>query len=266
MFENTIYQSITQKNNILENHQLLIDHFWVNFFGFSSLYKIDHKNSKLRTYLRGSVYKMKDIDDLSNDLALLVRIMKEKDMITGAKSLAISKFLTFLKSEVGDFDENEFKDLIKKINLMKVKPSQKLKTIIENFTGGYCSLNDHANIKALFMFCKHEKIGAEFIDIAKHMMNYTDEVKESSGTLNDLIKVEIGNSVYEVEFNIYPGERGDRNQPLIDAEIEILDIKYMILKNKSVDLPSSVGKDLIDKNYDFLEREVLKYLKKKREI
>lgn len=172
--ENTI--TTTDGSDILKNDELLADHFWVNFFGFVSLYNEDPTNSKIVHYLRKDKVQVLNITPDNGDLTYIIKLLYDSKKIPNQKITILTKFLALMKQgKIKKIDENLFRDLINQINILRVRPNNYIKNLIENFLKGVCGLSDKTNLKNLFRHAKKEKIGAEFIEIARHVIPKIEE-------------------------------------------------------------------------------------------
>lgn len=174
--ENTFYSDPTSKAALLKNHEMLANHFWINFLGICILYNVDANNPKLKHYIRKDRVQLNSITDDNSDFTLIVKLLDEAGMIQSAKSVEITRFNALIKQgKITNVDENILRALIGRLNVNLIKPNVLLKTWVMNFESGKITLSDNNLIKFLYTFSKKNKIGTEFVGIARHMISKIDD-------------------------------------------------------------------------------------------
>ena len=190
--ENSLWSNEKEAEDFFKSPTNLGDAFWINILGFSALYDIDKKFPQLQRYFRSvtkddkqsdnidsDIGDIDDIDDSSIDLMLTIKLLNDQDLLRTIVVRELHRYLIRLKMRKAEkIDQNELRNILKKIPFAKVKTSSKIRPIISDFINGKSELNDI--LDPLFKYCWKLGICKEFIRIAKRMRNVKDnEVVEN---------------------------------------------------------------------------------------
>jgi hypothetical protein len=173
--ENTFYDSTTKQSFLDDKKSQVGTLFWIHFLGIVSLYTVDPSNSKLVSYLKASPVRLQNVDDTHSDLVLSIKILYDDKKINQALADRITKLLALLKMGNITVDENIIRDIIKKLGYHKAYCHMKLRPYIDDFESGKTALKDL--VVPFFRLAKHEKIGTEFTDLAKHIIPKIEDEK-----------------------------------------------------------------------------------------
>jgi len=165
--ENSLWSDDKEKESFLKSPTKIGNAFWTNLIGFSALYNIDKDFTLLQQYFKQQV-RLKTINDDSGDLFYIIKVHVDKGNISEQVGNEITRYMAILKTgKLDEIDVPEFRKLLKKIKVSKVKMSAKMKPYIVDFITGASSLNDM--IDPLYAFALKQKTSSEFRQIAKRM-------------------------------------------------------------------------------------------------
>ena len=167
--ENSFYDPTDQakKDKFLKSPTKLGNAFWINFLGFCALYDINKDFAPLHQYLNKKV-QLSSITDDSNDLMLIIKILRMKKLLKPNVSNEITKLLARLKILKDDkIDQVLLRKLCKKIPITKVKPSTKIKPYIVNFVKGVDSLD--TVVDPFYNWARKQKTNDEFRTLCRKM-------------------------------------------------------------------------------------------------
>ena len=211
LYENSLYRTPQERDELLSDVQKVADAFFINFLGTMGLVSIDSGKTVLRqSIMDDGELRMHNVGDANKDMSLSVKLYMDVGAITSATANRISKLLLALKQRkvATGFDETELRDIVGEIKIASHRPSPRILKLVNSWFDGEITLQQYS--KTLYMLIKALKdfqpIAAEFMEVARrYLTNFADvkgkeEKKEPTlkkFTLADLTMEPMDSSSYE---------------------------------------------------------------------
>lgn len=211
LYENSLYRTPQEREELLSDVQRVADAFFINFLGTMGLVSIDAGKTVLRqSIMDDGKLKMVNVGDANKDMSLVVKLYMEAGAITSATANRISRLLFELKQRKVStgFDETELRDIVSEIKIASHRPSPRILKLVNSWIDGEITLQQYS--KTLYMLIKalkdYQPIASEFMEVARrYLTNFADvkgkeEKKEPAlkkFTLADLTMEPMDSSRYE---------------------------------------------------------------------
>nr|DAS97281.1 MAG TPA: hypothetical protein [Caudoviricetes sp.] len=211
LYENSLYRTPQEREELLSDVQKVADAFFINFLGTMGLVSIDAGKTVLRqSIMDDGKLKMVNVGDANKDMSLVVKLYMEAGAITSATANRISRLLFELKQRKVStgFDESELRDIVGEIKIASHRPSPRILKLVNSWMEGEITLQQYS--KTLYMLIKalkdYQPIASEFMEVARrYLTNFADvkgkeEKKEPAlkkFTLADLTMEPMDLSSYE---------------------------------------------------------------------
>lgn len=211
LYENSLYRTPQERDELLSDVQKVADAFFINFLGTMGLVSIDSGKTVLRqSIMDDGELRMLNVGDANKDMSLSVKLYMDVGAITSATANRISKLLLALKQRkvATGFDETELRDIVGEIKIASHRPSPRILKLVNSWIDGEITLQQYS--KTLYMLIKALKdfqpFAAEFMEVARrYLTNFADvkgkeEKKEPTlkkFTLADLTMEPMHSSSYE---------------------------------------------------------------------
>ena len=211
LYENSLYRTPQEREELLSDVQKVADAFFINFLGTLGLVSIDAGKTVLRqSIMDDGELRMLNVGDANKDMSLSAKLYMDVGAITSATANRISKLLLALKQRkvTTGFDEAELRDIVSEIKIASHRPSPRILKLVNLWIDGEITLQQYS--KTLYMLIKALKdfqpIASEFMEIARrYLTNFADvkgkeEKKEPAlkkFTLADLTMEPMDSSSYE---------------------------------------------------------------------
>ena len=211
LYENSLYRTPQERDELLSDVQKVADAFFINFLGTMGLVSIDSGKTVLRqSIMDDGEHRMLNVGDANKDMSLSVKLYMDVGAITSATANRISRLLLALKQRKVStgFDEAELRDIVSEIKIASHRPSPRILKLVNSWMDGEITLQQYS--KTLYMLIKalkdYQPIAAEFMEIARrYLTNFADvkgkeEKKEpvlKKFTLADLTMEPMDSTGYE---------------------------------------------------------------------
>lgn len=211
LYENSLYRTPQERDELLSDVQKVADTFFINFLGTMGLVSIDAGKTVLRqSIMDDGKLKMVNVGDANKDMSLTVKLYMETGAITSATANRISRLLFELKQRKVStgFDESGLRDIVGEIKTASHRPSPRILKLVNSWMEGEITLQQYS--KTLYMLIKalkdYQPIASEFMEVARrYLTNFADvkgreEKKEPAlkkFTLADLTTEPMDSSSYE---------------------------------------------------------------------
>nr|DAV42495.1 MAG TPA: hypothetical protein [Caudoviricetes sp.] len=211
LYENSLYRTPQERDELLSDVQKVADAFFINFLGTMGLVSIDSGKTVLRqSIMDDGEHRMLNVGDANKDMTLSVKLYMDVGAITSATANRISRLLLALKQRKVStgFDEAELRDIVSEIKIASHRPSPRILKLVNSWMDGEITLQQYS--KTLYMLIKalkdYQPIAAEFMEIARrYLTNFADvkgkeEKKEpvlKKFTLADLTMEPMDSTGYE---------------------------------------------------------------------
>lgn len=180
LYENSLYRTPQERDELLSDVQKVADAFFINFLGTMGLVSIDSGKTVLRqSIMDDGELRMLNVGDANKDMSLSVKLYMDVGAITSATANRISKLLLALKQRkvATGFDETELRDIVGEIKIASHRPSPRILKLVNSWIDGEITLQQYS--KTLYMLIKALKdfqpIAAEFMEVARrYLTNFAD--------------------------------------------------------------------------------------------
>lgn len=180
LYENSLYRTPQERDELLSDVQKVADTFFINFLGTMGLVSIDSGKTVLRqSIMDDGELRMLNVGDANKDMSLSVKLYMDVGAITSATANRISKLLLALKQRKVStgFDETELRDIVSEIKIASHRPSTRILKLVNSWIDGEITLQQYS--KTLYMLIKALKdfqpIASEFMEIARrYLTNFAD--------------------------------------------------------------------------------------------
>ncbi len=180
LYENSLYRTPQERDELLSDVQKVADAFFINFLGTMGLVSIDSGKTVLRqSIMDDGELKMVNVGDANKDMSLTVKLYMEVGAITSATANRISRLLFELKQRKvsSGFDEAELKSIVGEIKIASYRPSPRILKLVNSWMDGEITLQQYS--KTLYMLIKalkdYQPIASEFMEIARrYLTNFAD--------------------------------------------------------------------------------------------
>lgn len=189
LYENSLYRTPQERDELLSDVQKVADTFFINFLGTMGLVSIDSGKTVLRqSIMDDGELRMLNVGDANKDMSLSVKLYMDVGAITSATANRISKLLLALKQRkvATGFDETELRDIVGEIKIASHRPSPRILKLVNSWIDGEITLQQYS--KTLYMLIKALKdfqpIAAEFMEVARrYLTNFADVKGKEEPTL-----------------------------------------------------------------------------------
>lgn len=180
LYENSLYRTPRERDELLSDVQKVADAFFINFLGTMGLVSIDSGKTVLRqSIMDDGELRTLNVGDANKDMSLSVKLYMDVGAITSATANRISKLLLALKQRkvATGFDETELRDIVGEIKIASHRPSPRILKLVNSWIDGEITLQQYS--KTLYMLIKALKdfqpIAAEFMEVARrYLTNFAD--------------------------------------------------------------------------------------------
>ena len=180
LYENSLYRTPQERDELLSDVQRVADAFFINFLGTMGLVSIDSWKTVLRqSIMDDGELRMLNVGDANKDMSLSVKLYMDAGAITSATANRISRLLLALKQRKVStgFDEGELRDIVGEIKIASHRPSPRILKLVNSWMEGEITLQQYS--KTLYMLIKAIKdfqpIASEFMEVARrYLTNFAD--------------------------------------------------------------------------------------------
>lgn len=180
LYENSLYRTPQERDELLSDVQKVADAFFINFLGTMGLVSIDSGKTVLRqSIMDDGELRVLNVGDANKDMSLSVKLYMDVGAITSATANRISRLLLALKQRKVStgFDEGELRDIVGEIKIASHRPSPRILKLVNSWMEGEITLQQYS--KTLYMLIKALKdfqpIASEFMEIARrYLTNFAD--------------------------------------------------------------------------------------------
>lgn len=191
LVENSLYTDKTSYDELIRNKEAVSNAFWINILGTFGLFGISSKRGLMKNHFQeDGKPQLASIADDNKDVSLVIKLMYEVGGIQSSVVNELSRFFMSVKSrKITDknFDENQFRQILDKINVQKTRPHIMVLNIVNQFIDG--EKNSKQVGKMMYELVKSRKkefmhLSSEFYSMARQYLIYFKDIDVNAFNLN----------------------------------------------------------------------------------